>query len=182
MPDMIFLVYENDVEELLMKGKGNRDGLVQQIITYVKDGRTVTRKQWVRSEFADHAKKNEEEKKKTLLKEEEREEVKRRNELKEQQEKARHQDERAHKKKVKEKEELEEKIGVHKPHVSKQGISDYKKKMKRLRKQEEEERKKQDTKNKNHSKKEKKHSAFGQAESTRKQNKDDENTITKPNQ
>jgi hypothetical protein len=183
MSDVLLLVYENDVEELI-KGKGNRDGLVQQIITYVKDGKTVTRKQWVRSEFADHAKKNEEEKKKTLLKEEEREERKRKNDLRDQEEKARNQDKRIHKKKVKEKQELEEKLGAHsRPHtVSKDGISEYKKKMEKLRKQEEEERKKQDSKNKNHSKKEKKHGAFGQAESTRKQNKDDENVITKPNQ
>lgn len=179
---MIFLIYENDVEELI-KGKGNRDGLVQQIITYVKDGKTVTRKQWVRSEFADHAKKNEEEKKKTLLKEEEREEKKRRNDLREQAEKAKNQDARTHKKKVKEKEELEEKIGARKTHtVSKDGISEYKKKMEKLKKQEKEEKEKQDTKNKNHNKKEKKHSSFGQAESTRKQNKDEENTITRPNQ
>ena len=184
MPEILLLIYENDVEELI-KGKGNRDGLVQQIVTYVKDGKTVTRKQWVRSEFADHARKNEEEKKKTLLKEEEREERKRKNELAEQQEKARNQDKRAHKKKVKQKEELEEKIGAHSSHhgVDKTGIAEYKKKMKKLHKKEEEERKKQDTKNKNHTKKEeKKHSAFGQAESTRKQNKDEENTITRPSQ
>ncbi len=46
----------------LQKGRSDRNGLVQQIITYVRDGRTITRKQWVRSEFADHARKNEEEK------------------------------------------------------------------------------------------------------------------------
>jgi len=184
MSDILLLIYQNDVEELI-KGKGNRDGLVQQIVTYVKDGKTVTRKQWVRSEFADHARKNEEEKKKTLLEEQEREERKRKNELAEQQEKARNQDKKAHKKKIREKQELDEKIGVHgsSHRVDKTGIAEYKKKMKKLHKKEEEERKKQNEKNKNHTKKEeKKHGAFGQAESTRKQNKDEENTITKPNQ
>ncbi len=29
------------------KGKSDRSGLIQQVVTYVKDGRTVTRKQWV---------------------------------------------------------------------------------------------------------------------------------------
>jgi hypothetical protein len=91
----------------LQKGKGNRDGLIQQIVTYVRDGHTVTRKQWVRSEFADHAKKNEEEKKDTMLKEEERHENKRRNELKEQAEKQHTADKRAAKKVAKQKEKEE---------------------------------------------------------------------------
>uniref|UniRef100_A0AAU8BD51 Uncharacterized protein n=1 Tax=Bacillus phage Adastra TaxID=3143958 RepID=A0AAU8BD51_9CAUD len=48
----------------LSKGKSDRSGLIQQVVTYVKDGRTVTRKQWVRSGFADHAKLANEQKKK----------------------------------------------------------------------------------------------------------------------
>lgn len=46
------------------KGKSDRSGLIQQVVTYIKDGRTVTRKQWVRSGFADHAKLASEQKKK----------------------------------------------------------------------------------------------------------------------
>lgn len=57
-----------DKEVLLViditKGKSDRSGLIQQVVTYVKDGRTVTRKQWVRSGFADHAKLANEQKKK----------------------------------------------------------------------------------------------------------------------
>lgn len=61
---------------LLDLNKSNKNGLVQQVITYVRDGRTVTRKQWVRSEFADHAKKNEEQRKKTMIKQAEKEKKK----------------------------------------------------------------------------------------------------------
>lgn len=171
-------------QEPLKKGKGNRDGLVQQIVTYIKDGKTVTRKQWVRSEFADHARKNEEEKKKTLLEEQEREEASRARKLAEANEKARNQDKRAHKKVVARKEELEEKVNAStSTHgVGKHHISEYKKRLKKLKKQEEEQKLKQDKKNKTHSKKEeKKNTAFGQAESARKQNKEEENLITRPN-
>lgn len=51
----------------LNKSNNNKNGLIQQVITYVRDGKVITRKQWVRSEFADHAKKNEEQKKKAIL-------------------------------------------------------------------------------------------------------------------
>ena len=51
------------------KGRPNRQGLVQQIVTYTRDGKTVTRMQWVRSEFEKHSKKDEEEKKEALLNE-----------------------------------------------------------------------------------------------------------------
>ena len=170
------------LDEPLQKGKGNRDGLVQQIITYVKDGRTVTRKQWVRSEFADHAKKNEEEKKKTLLKEQEREEQSRARKIAEENEKARNADKRAHKKVMERKAEMEESAGVSTQGVGKQHISEYKKRLEKLKKQEKEQKKKQNSKNKAHSKKEeKKRTAFGQQESARKQNKEEENLITRPN-
>jgi len=81
----------------IVKGKGNRDGLIQQIVTYVRDGHTVTRKQWVRSEFADHAKKDEEEKKEVMLREKKREEHKRERKLKEEQDKQDTRDARAYK-------------------------------------------------------------------------------------
>lgn len=68
---------------LLDLQKSNKNGLVQQVITYVRDGRTITRKQWVRSEFADHAKKNEEQRKKTMIKQAEKEKKKKEKELEE---------------------------------------------------------------------------------------------------
>ncbi|WIT25805.1 hypothetical protein [Bacillus phage SPO1L1] len=58
--DVLLVVMVDD----LIKGKSDRSGLIQQVVTYVKDGRTVTRKQWVRSGFADHAKLANEQKKK----------------------------------------------------------------------------------------------------------------------
>lgn len=58
--DILLVVMLDD----LAKGKSDRSGLIQQVVTYVKDGRTVTRKQWVRSGFADHAKLAQEQKKK----------------------------------------------------------------------------------------------------------------------
>lgn len=173
---ILLTVNLNDVDEPLVKGKGNRDGLVQQIITYVKDGRTVTRKQWVRSEFADHARKNAEERKKTLLREEDREERARARKLAEQAEKAKNADKRAHKKLLNNKAEMEEKAGVT---VGKHHINEYKKKLEKLHKQEKEQREQQEKKNRAKSKK-KKHKAFGQAESARKQNKEEENMATRP--
>lgn len=65
----------------LIKGMGNRDGLVQQVITYVRDGKTVVRKQWVRSEFAEHAKNNEKNRKKKLVQDENKEEKKHKTKL-----------------------------------------------------------------------------------------------------
>lgn len=62
------------IEEPLIKAgaKGKREGLIQTIVTYVRNGRVITRKQWVRSEFAQHAKKNEEERKRAMLRRAER--------------------------------------------------------------------------------------------------------------
>jgi hypothetical protein len=172
---------QKSMEMDLYKGKGNRDGLVQQIITYIRDGHTVTRRQWVRSEFADHAKKNEEEKKQAMLREEEREREKHDREVEEQNIKARHQDERARKKqKKREQEELG--IKPHKKIVDKE-LYKYKKQLERQRKKEEEERKKQEKKDKAKQRKAKKqaeHARYGQADQTRADNKAEERMATEP--
>ena len=168
----------------LSKGKGNRDGLIQQVVTYVRDGHTITRKQWVRSEFADHAKKNEEEKKKTLLNEEEREENKRRNDIADQNAKAETQDKRAKRRVEKQKEELEAKQHHSRNRkVNGDKLDAYKKKLlDKKRKLEEEERKKKQAKEKDKEEdKKKKHGAYGQKDSTRARNKQEEDMVTRPN-
>lgn len=156
----------------LIKGKGNRDGLIQQIVTYVRDGHTITRKQWVRSEFADHAKKNEEEKKKTLLNEEAREENKRRNDLKDENDKKLTEDNRAKKKIEKRKEEMEAHGSTARnKKVNGSKLDAYKKKLEKQRKKEEEERKKQDKKDKDEKSSKKKHTAYGHQDQTKADNK-----------
>lgn len=57
--DTIFIVSLDDFK----KSKDTRNGLTQEVVTYVRDGHTVTRKQWVRNNFAEHAKQAEEHKK-----------------------------------------------------------------------------------------------------------------------
>ncbi|MDP4224891.1 MAG: hypothetical protein Q8910_00780 [Bacteroidota bacterium] len=88
------LLYVDLSKDKILSKSNNRQGLVQQIVTYVRDGRTITRKQWVRSEFEKHAKKDEEEKRETLLNEQERARKKRTKDEKEAQEIAQRKGER----------------------------------------------------------------------------------------
>ncbi|MMZ43519.1 hypothetical protein D1872_50710 [compost metagenome] len=163
----------------LNKGKGNRDGLIQQVVTYVRDGRTVTRKQWVRSEFADHAKKNEEEKKKTLLEQQEREDRKHQKIIAENNQKKRNEDKREHKKLKTREAENASHGRVHK--VTDKQLEEYKRKLKeknKKSKKEEKERKEQQTKdNKKETKKESKHSRYGQSDQTRADNKAEQSML-----
>ena len=117
----------------IQKGKGNRDGLVQQIITYVRVGRTVTRKQWVRSEFAEHAKKNEESKRRTELNQKVREDNARTRRLQDSQYHKDVEDRRAKAKQEHRKKELGESSTHHSggSHV-KDVLSDTKKKLARM--------------------------------------------------
>lgn len=172
------------ISEDLLKGKGNRDGLIQQIVTYVRDGRTITRKQWVRSEFADHAKKDEEEKKDVILREQEREQKKRSKDLKDQQEKQEHADVRA-RKKVRSNEDKEThsgkpKHGRNKKVINDEALEKYKKALKDKKKQSKQEdedtKDKQNNKAKSDAKKDNKgkgkaKGAFGQADQTRADNR-----------
>lgn len=166
-------------EEPLEKGKGNRDGLIQQIVTYVRDGHTITRKQWVRSEFADHAKKNEEEKKKTMLQEQEREAKAEKKKIEEENIKHRHGDERARKKQKKEEEHMFGRKARNKK-VDDPELDKYKKKLEDKKKKAEKERKEEDKKKKSKEKASKKkdaHSSYGQSDQTRKDNKQEVNLI-----
>lgn len=167
---MLLLISDN--EDLIEKGKGNRDGLIQQIVTYVRDGHTITRKQWVRSEFADHAKKNEEEKKKTMLKEEEREKLAEKHKLEEENLKHRHGDERARKKQAKEEEKMFGRKGRDHKAVDPE-LDKYKKKLDKKKKENTKERKKEDEKKKQKERKSKKeaHSRYGQSDQTKADNK-----------
>jgi hypothetical protein len=180
---MLLLVTTDEGADLL-KGKNNRDGLIQQVITYVRDGHTVTRKQWVRSEFADHAKKNEEEKKKTILEEQEREDAKRKRDIADNNEKKANQDKRARKKvKARAEEESESQHGrVH--HVTDKQMQEYKLKLKQRakdRKKEDEKRKESQNKdNKKEKKKDSKHSRYGQSDQTRADNKAEQQLIINP--
>jgi len=67
---LLFLI---PLDDFIFKAGGGRGGLIQSIVTYVRNGHTITRKQWVRSEFEKHAKKDEEEKRETILRMKERE-------------------------------------------------------------------------------------------------------------
>lgn len=178
--NMLLLLSEGLLD--LQKGRGNRDGLVQQIITYVRDGRTVTRKQWVRSEFAEHAKKNEENKKDTLLNEKQREDRARLRRLQESQHHKDVEDNRAHVKQKRREQEMADSTHHHKAPSDKLA-HEYKKKLKNLRKKEARERAEQEEKRRNKSNKEKKNnsksrSRFGQSDQTRADNKATMNTAT----
>lgn len=182
--DKLRSIQKSEIDGMdLQKGKSNRDGLIQQIVTYVRDGHTVTRKQWVRSEFADHAKKNEEEKKETMLKEEERKENKRRNDIKDQNAKQATQDKKAKRRIEKQKEE-QEAHGSHSRNkkVNSDAIDAYKKKLAKKRKEEEQKRKEEDKKQKSKEKKDKKkgHGAYGQQDQTKADNKAEANMMTRP--
>jgi len=179
MEDLLLLVTTNPGLDLI-KGKGNRDGLIQQIVTYVRDGRTVTRKQWVRSEFADHAKKNEEEKKKTLLEEQEREDRRRAREIAENNLKAKHADARQRKKlKNAAEKETHPKGRAHK--ITDKQLEEYKRKLKeKAKKAREEEKKRKEAQAKKDStkrRKEEAHSRFGQSDQTRADNKAEQKLI-----
>ncbi len=179
-PDKVMTLYEAhpDVaqEPLLTidleKGKSDRDGLIQQIVTYVRDGHTVTRKQWVRSTFADHAKKNEEEKKQTLLNEKEREARAQQKKINDANEKAHNADVRAYKKEKNRQADEEGKRG----HTSRnKKVDDYKQKLiveakrkKKEDKKDKESKKKADKKSK---KEDGKHQEYGGAKNTRANNR-----------
>jgi hypothetical protein len=175
------MIQKGELDMDLQKGKGNRDGLIQQIVTYVRDGHTITRKQWVRSEFADHAKKNEEEKKDTLLKEQERKENKRKKDLHDENEKQITQDKRARKRveKLKEKEEVHGHHSRNKK-VNSDKVDEYKKRLEEQRKKNADEDKKKKDKKKDEDKKKKGHSAYGQQDRTKADNKAEQDMITKP--
>jgi len=80
---LLFLI---PLDDFIFKAGGGRGGLIQSIVTYVRNGHTITRKQWVRSEFEKHAKKDEEEKRETILRMKEREKNKKKKDLTEAQE------------------------------------------------------------------------------------------------
>lgn len=164
--------YKNDN---LSKAKSDRDGLIQQVVTYVRDGRTVTRKQWVRSEFAEHAKKSEEQKRQAEANAKKRENDKQKHNLEEENAKKRTEDKRAYKKKVAQKEELK---GTGRPKVAE--FDEKRKKLNNKRKQEEKERKKKEASRKKESgkkDKEKEHGRYGQREQTTAQNKAEEKML-----
>lgn len=162
----------------LSKSKSDRDGLIQQIVTYVRDGRTVTRKQWVRSEFAEHAKKSEEQKREAELKKEQREKDKQKHNLQEENQKKRNEDKKAFNKKKAQAEELK---GTSRPKISE--LDQKRKQLAKKRKQEEKERKlKEESKKKkdkenNKKTKEKEHGRFGQRAQTTSQNKTEDKML-----
>lgn len=170
----------------IQKGKGNRDGLIQQIVTYVRDGHTVTRRQWVRSEFADHAKKDEEEKKDVEVREEKRDIKKRDKNLKEEQEKQQHKDVRARHKIVKENEKEETAHHGRLRHDN-PAFDKFKEKLDKKKLEEEAKKKdgKKDSKDKKDDKKDdkdddnkkKKHGAYGQKDQTKADNKRQEDML-----
>jgi hypothetical protein len=170
MEDILFLV-DLDTGHDLVKGKSNRDGLIQQVVTYVRDGHTVTRKQWVRSEFADHAKKNEEEKKKTILEEQQRADNKHKKQLQDVADKKKTEDKRTSKKVKARAEKLSTQGRVHK--VTDKQVEEYKKKLKQKAKEgKKEEKERKEAQTKSRKKDEKKgtadsHSRFGQSDQTR---------------
>lgn len=154
----------------LHKGRSDRNGLVQQIITYVRDGRTVTRKQWVRSEFADHAKKNEEEKRDNMAHQEERKDKARKNKQADEDEKHRNADRRAHIKHLRAEEKSTHSHQMH--HTIEQ--------VKKLGKQEHAQEQRDEKKRRSkaaHKRKEAK-SAYGQADQTKLDNRSEQNTST----
>lgn len=154
----------------IQKGRSDRNGLVQQIITYVRDGRTITRKQWVRSEFADHAKKNEEEKKDTLVHQEEKKNKARKKQQADEAEKKEHADNRSHIKHLRQEEKETHSEQVH--HT----IDRIKKLTKQESKQHEKDEKRRRHRDANKDKE--KHSAYGQADQTKADNKQQQNAST----
>lgn len=152
----------------LNKSKGKREGLIQTVITYVRNGKTITRKQWVRSEYAQHAKKNEEEKKEAMVRKLEREEEKKQRELEKLQESDTSQDDKERRRR--EKRQLEYAFGglEHMDEV----LKEYYKAMKKKRMEEELEEKELREKFKSKKRKEEKQqkeverAAYGQQQST----------------
>lgn len=152
----------------LNKSKGKRQGLIQTVITYVRNGKTVTRKQWVRSEYAQHAKKNEEEKKEAMIRKQEREEEKKKKELEELQESDTSQDDKERRKMEKRQMEYTHGGLEHMDEV----LKEYYRAMKKKRMEEELEEKELAEKFKSKKRieekqeKEQERSAFGQQEAT----------------
>lgn len=165
---------QKSFDEDIHKGKSNRDGLIQQVITYVRDGRTITRKQWVRSEFADHAKKNEEEKKEDMIKEKERKDNARKRKNDEMSAKKHTEDVRGHKK-------IEDRTHELTSGGKTKKLSEMAKKHKKLKKDnkkdEKEKNKKNNSTNRKNSKSGNKHTSFGQQDQTRKDNKAEQNMM-----
>lgn len=163
----------------LEKGYGNRDGLIQQVITYVRDGRVVTRKQWVKSDYADHAKKNQEQKKRTLLKQAEKELEKEKKDLEEAYDKRIIEDRQAREKIQRGKEEQERKtlgdelfeyrkqLREKMEDADKQRQEDIEQANNKKRKDEKEQKNKKDDK-----------SRYGQQEQSKDSNKQEENIAT----
>lgn len=164
----------------LQKGKGNRDGLIQQIVTYVRDGRTVTRKQWVRSEFADHAKKDEEEKKDVEVHKQERQRKQREKNLKDGQDKQINADKRALKKEKGKADEEEHKHYSRNKKVNSKAEEKFKKEISKLADEDAKSKatqskgkdgKDKDDKDDDKGDKKKKRSAYGQKDETKADNK-----------
>ena len=169
--DDLLLVLSTNLFDI-QKGKGNRDGLIQQVVTYVRDGHTITRKQWVRSGFADHAKKNEEEKKKTLLNNKERANKKHERQIQENNEKQETKDRTSRSKLDRRIEEQDPTHHGRQHKLTKEKIEEYKKVM--------EEKKKRRGKEDNKKEDDKKHDRYGQSDQTKKDNKEEQNTLQKP--
>lgn len=152
----------------ITKSKGKREGLIQTVITYVRNGKTITRKQWVRSEYAQHAKKNEEEKKEAMIRKQEKEEEKKKRELEELQESDTSQDDKERRKLEKRQMEYTHGGLEHMDEV----LKEYYKAMKKKRMEEAREKKDLEdefkSKKRQEEKKEKeaKRTAFGQSETT----------------
>lgn len=170
-------IFQKSMESTdLRKAKSDRDGLIQQIVTYVRDGRTVTRKQWVRSEFAEHAKKSEEQKRQSELNEKKRERDKDKHKLEDENAKKRNEDKRAYKKKLTQAEEFK---GT-KARTKVTELDRKRKQLEKKRKLEDKDKKKKEERKKDNKKKEQKEkeqSRFGQREQTTAQNKAEEKML-----
>ena len=170
----------------MQKSRTSRDGLIQQIVTYVRDGRTVTRKQWVRSEFADHAKKDQEERRKQLLKEEKENKKNREKEIASQKEKQATQDKRSYKK-LKDREDKEEGHhgGAHNHKLDVAAIQHVIDQNKKKPQDDDKDKKKDKDKDKDkqgmgNNGKQGKKTAYGTQEHSRQENKKDDDTVLSP--
>lgn len=164
--------------EDISKSKSNRDGLIQQIITYVRDGRTITRKQWVRSTFAEHAKKNEEQKRKQLAEQKKRKDDTRKRTLEEENEKKRNADKRQYKKVKKRGEELEEQGSKGKvKDIHGEAMKERLAKLKESNEKKEKENKKDKNTSDSKKDKDKKHKQFGSKDYARESTKTEQKMI-----
>ena len=152
----------------LQKGRSDRNGLLPQRITYVREGRTITRKQWVRSEFADHAKKNEEEKGNLMAHAEEKKAQTRRNAEADDAMKRENADRRSSIKHLRSEDKVTHAVG--KDHINK---------VKKLGAQEARQLEKDEKKRRRHTAHTiDKHSAYGQSDQTKADNKAQQNAAT----